>query len=84
MKVAVYSYDDEITKQPCEYCGEYSGEFLGTYFCGIDRIDSNQGYVKNNVVACCETCNRMKWDYKLDDWINKMKKILKHMEDKNE
>lgn len=75
---------DKITKQPCEYCGEYSGEFLGICFCGIDRIDSNQGYVKNNVVACCETCNRMKWDYKIDDWINKMKKILKYMEDNSE
>lgn len=75
---------DEITKRPCEYCGEYSGEFLGTYFCGIDRIDSSQGYITNNVVACCETCNRMKWDYKLNDWVDKMKKILKHMEDKNE
>lgn len=75
---------DKITKQPCEYCGEYSGKFLDIYFCGIDRIDSNQGYVKNNIVACCETCNRMKWDYKIDDWVNKMKKILNYMEDKGE
>lgn len=24
---------------------------------GIDRIDSNMGYVKNNVVTCCKYCN---------------------------
>lgn len=72
---------DEITKMPCKYCGEYSGVFLGVYFCGIDRIDSNIGYVKDNVVPCCEICNRMKLDYKFDDWVNKMKKILNHLEE---
>lgn len=75
---------NEITKMPCNYCGEYSGVFLGVHFCGIDRIDSNKGYIKDNVVPCCEMCNRMKLDYKFDDWVNKMKKILNHLEGANE
>ena len=29
-------------------------------FNGIDRIDSNIGYMKNNVVTCCKHCNSAK------------------------
>ena len=29
---------------------------------GIDRIDSNLGYIKTNCVTCCKICNRAKSD----------------------
>lgn len=75
---------DEITRQECYYCGEYSGNYFDKSFSGIDRIDSSKGYESNNVVPCCDMCNRMKLDYNLDTWINKMKKILNHLEDLHE
>ncbi len=37
----------------CEYCGD--NDTLG-----FDRIDSSTGYVRENVTACCKTCNTMK------------------------
>ena len=74
------SEDDftEITKQSCIYCGEYSDTYNGELFNGIDRIDSNLGYSMDNCVPCCATCNRMKMDMNVNDWIGKMKKIIDH------
>lgn len=74
------SEDDfiEISAQPCIYCGEYSDTYNNEPFNGIDRIDSSIGYEKDNCVPCCATCNRMKMDLKVDDWINKMIQIVNH------
>jgi len=36
---------------------------------GIDRIDSNKGYVNNNVRACCKYCNTAKNTMSSDDYI---------------
>lgn len=68
----------EMTKQPCIYCGGYSDTYSGEQFNGIDRIDSNIGYSINNCVTCCSTCNRMKMDLDVDEWISKMKQIINY------
>jgi hypothetical protein len=68
----------EMSKLPCVYCGEYSDTYNGEWFNGIDRIDSGLGYHKDNVVPCCSICNRMKLDLNIDDWINKMTKIINY------
>lgn len=75
---------DEITSQPCAYCGKYSATYQGVGINGIDRVDSNLGYTKGNIVPCCTICNRMKLDYKKEEWINQMKLILNHLEESNE
>lgn len=75
---------DTITSKPCAYCGKYSVTYQGKDINGIDRVDSNFGYIKENVVPCCTICNRMKLDYKKEDWINQMKLILNHLEASNE
>jgi len=59
---------------PCHYCGD---EIQGV---GIDRVDNSQGYLIDNCVPCCETCNEMKLDYGLEYWLDHMKKILRHVE----
>jgi len=59
-----------IIKKPCKYCG-YQGE----YYNGIDRVDSELGYTKNNCVSCCAICNRMKLNYKVEDFIGYCEKI---------
>lgn len=70
---------NEITSKSCYYCGDYSGDFLGEQYCGIDRVDSSIGYIKENMVPCCTTCNRMKLDHSVDEWVFKMKQILEHL-----
>lgn len=73
----------EISSQPCIYCGEYSDTYNNEPFNGIDRIDSNLGYQKDNCVSCCSTCNRMKMDLEVNDWISKMKQIINYFEPKS-
>lgn len=51
-------YLNEIKKN-CHYCGG-SPVIFGV---GLDRIDSNVGYVAGNVVSCCKNCNTMKGDF---------------------
>ena len=47
---------ETMMRSPCFYCGFRSNETLN----GIDRMDNDVGYVPENCVACCGTCNFMK------------------------
>lgn len=67
-----------MSSKPCYYCGE-----LREYN-GIDRIDSNIGYEDNNIVPCCEICNKMKSNYDLVFWLNHINKITTYMRNKND
>jgi hypothetical protein len=80
----------EITKQNCFYCGKEPSQIMsnkcnnGDYiYNGIDRIDSNLGYVDNNVVPCCYTCNFMKGSMKYADFYNAIIQIYNNLGDKN-
>lgn len=53
----------------CHYCGTPPGNFSrpthgsthgGCFYNGIDRVDSDCGYVAGNVVTSCFICNRAK------------------------
>lgn len=66
----------ETTQKPCYYCGalpnnimkreNYNGEYV---YNGLDRVDSNKGYMFDNVVPCCRTCNVAKGALPLDEFI---------------
>lgn len=45
---------------------------------GVDRVDSNKGYIVNNTVSCCEVCNRMKLNYTKEDFILQCLKIVEN------
>ena len=45
---------------------------------GLDRVDSNQGYLDSNIVTCCTVCNYMKRRTPADDFIAHCKKIAAH------
>jgi hypothetical protein len=67
-------YTELLFNAPCHYCGDVVIHGGG----GVDRIESNIGYIEGNVVPCCPTCNVMKNVMSTSDMINHMKKILKH------
>jgi len=86
----------KIIFSPCYYCGTEGSNYYDQHqrqrkqyeFCrynGIDRVDNNKGYNIENVVACCNICNRAKREISIDDyikWINKLIKYrLKHGND---
>ena len=57
----------------CHYCGEKIDGI------GIDRIDSNIGYVTSNIVPCCYQCNIIKMDYTYDEFIGKIIQIYNNL-----
>lgn len=68
---------DSITSQPCHYCGQYDF-YEDMKFTGVDRIDSSKGYSAENCVSCCRSCNAMKSDNDVSEWLEKIKKIYFH------
>lgn len=76
----------EITKdefinfsdQDCIYCGQRSvtddGKEKG--YVGIDRVDSKKGYVKGNMVPCCNVCNEMKMQRNWEVWLENMERVV--------
>ncbi len=68
----------EIISKPCYYCNQ-SNEYNIN---GIDRVDNNKGYLKDNIVACCFICNRMKHTLDLDEFISKLYYINYYIKNK--
>lgn len=54
-----------LSNKNCIYCGDAPNNYLTDRldknikleYSGIDRINSNIGYIENNVVPCCKRCN---------------------------
>jgi hypothetical protein len=90
------SFDDwkEIVLRACYYCGiPYSLTFLddhhhvGTilsdtivYCNGVDRIDSERGYSKENCVSCCTFCNFAKNNLSQQDFYKSIKRLHEHLQ----
>lgn len=68
------SYEEFIIfwQKPCSYCG------VKIETIGLDRIDSNFGYILGNVKSCCRWCNIMKSNYTEEEFINKCNKITNY------
>jgi hypothetical protein len=60
-------------KGACAYCGA-----LPHPLNGIDRIDSNLGYIKSNICSCCWPCNFMKGPMTKEDFLAKCQKIVEY------
>lgn len=73
----------DLMSQNCHYCGIEPNQINGKHYSngsfiynGIDRMDSNKGYIENNVVPCCGVCNRAKYTMSYNDfiaWINRLR-----------
>lgn len=58
----------------CFYCGKKNNP--PEHYNGIDRIDSNnRNYEKGNVVACCKTCNTLKWTLGQHQFLEHVKNV---------
>lgn len=63
-----------LWQKPCVYCG---GEIVTV---GVDRVDNTKGYVMENVVPCCATCNSMKSSMELVDFVRRCATIAARMD----
>lgn len=50
-----------LLQASCNYCGVYPAE-------GVDRVNSDIGYIKDNCVSCCRDCNWAKSAYTLEEF----------------
>jgi hypothetical protein len=78
---------DELTQKDCHYCGcppanVASRMFLNGDFVynGIDRMDNLRGYTIDNTVSCCGTCNKMKRDLSVKEFLSRVRSIAKRHE----
>lgn len=80
-----------ITKSNCYYCGiepkqisKHPDDLGEYYYNGIDRVDSEKGYINGNCVPCCQFCNRAKSNFPIEEFYSKIIRIyIKYMERKN-
>lgn len=74
---------DQLITGDCRYCGQEPTEHLlvgkKLVFNGIDRVDNAGGYVVENCVPCCATCNRAKLAMSFNEfraWIARVNGVL--------
>lgn len=74
----------EITSSNCHYCGVAPYKVYTHHNCvgewvhnGIDRIDSSGHYTEDNVVPCCEICNKAKGVYSEEDFYTWLDRIAR-------
>ena len=65
----------------CYICGKSSDM---SNINGIDRINNDIGYIKENVAPCCSECNYMKKNYTLKDFFEKIIKIYHNIKNSKE
>lgn len=61
-----------LTSQPCAYCDRVFS------YVGIDRIDSSRGYDVDNIVPCCEMCNKAKNDHPREVFLTWARRLSEH------
>lgn len=69
----------------CYYCGEgesnktrHSYDKEKVHIIGVDRLNNDVGYTKENSVPCCGICNYMKRKFSEEVFINQAIKISKN------
>lgn len=79
------TYKKEASKRGYEFKLNYE-EFLKLFhgkcnYCnledarGIDRFKNKKGYTLDNCVSCCMMCNRMKWRWTNEEFLEQISKI---------
>jgi hypothetical protein len=65
----------KISSMPCTYCGaDPKPKNIGKPWYpavmshGLDRVDSDIGYLESNVVSCCERCNAAKGTVSVEEF----------------
>lgn len=64
-----------LIAQPCFYCDGPLPEAGG----GLDRVNSDLGYIKGNVAPCCRVCNVMKGRMTVVEFFDHIKRIVKKL-----
>ena len=72
----------QLVEKPCHYCGGYSSDWnTKSRGNGIDRKDSNIGYVYENCVPCCSKCNFIKNKIPYKDFLRYIRRLYETTKD---
>jgi len=74
-----YIYFSKLVQEKCYLCNDLPQ--IGCVH-GIDRIDATEGYTLWNSRTCCDICNYMKNQYKLDVVLDKARKWCENWQPK--
>jgi len=76
----------QLIQSGCSYCGEaasntYKKPSTGElyHYNGIDRVNPAEGYIVDNVVTCCSSCNVAKLDRSRDEFVAHARRITEHL-----
>jgi hypothetical protein len=56
-------------QKPCSYCGSPIETI------GLDRIDNTRGYEAGNITSCCQTCNQLKGEDTVQEFLTRCQRI---------
>jgi len=74
-----------ICQSQCVYCGRSPSQIIGKanrgtfIYNGIDRVNNDIGYTKDNSVSCCKICNYMKHTSSKDEFLSNINRIYNHI-----
>jgi len=73
-----------ITKSHCYYCDHQPSQIKKKgnsiyLYNGIDRVDNNKGYTKENSIPCCMTHNYMKGSLTQQEFLEAVASISNHL-----
>lgn len=79
-------YFQKVTSSACHYCGKppskmvcQRGSLHLAYMCnGIDRVNSEVGYIVSNCVAACSDCNFAKRQMTSEQYLDHCKSVVLH------
>jgi len=72
---------ESLCLSPCTYCSVEALSYIkenNLNVNGVDRINSDKGYIMDNVTPCCAKCNRMKWAHSVQEFLNHAERIAEH------
>lgn len=67
----------KLVSSECRYCGS----IIELEVNGIDRVDSSVGYIQDNIVTCCSSCNKMKMELSISAFESQIEKIYKYLKE---
>lgn len=67
-----------MMSMPCTYCN-YVPVVGRDYLNGLDRVDNRGSYTASNVVPACGLCNDIKGPQHIDEFIDSIRRIKKHL-----
>ncbi len=76
MQISLKQYVEIIKDNKCYYC---DASLVGSAGHSLNRIDSNKGYLVENVKPCCKFCNRIMSNYSIEELSNRVYKIVARM-----